>query len=84
MDLRERSKNFALRLFAKLPKTTEAQVLGRQLLRSGTSLGANYREANAVIAVVKLKKRRIGLSCSSRLILRLLTNSPSSVTNAIS
>ena len=48
MDLRERTKNFALsivRLFAKLPKTTEAQVLGRQLLRSGTSVGANYREA---------------------------------------
>ena len=32
-------------MFAKLPKTTEAQVLGRQLLRSGTSVGANYREA---------------------------------------
>ena len=48
VDLRERTKNFALgvvRLFAKLPKTTEAQVLGRQLLRSGTSVGANYREA---------------------------------------
>jgi four helix bundle protein len=48
VDLRERTRNFALRvvrLFAKLPKTTEAQVLGRQLLRSGTSVGANYREA---------------------------------------
>ena len=28
-----------------IPKTTEAQVLGKQLLRSGTSVGANYREA---------------------------------------
>jgi four helix bundle protein len=28
-----------------LPKTTEAQVIGRQLLRSGTSVGAHYREA---------------------------------------
>ncbi|HXG21308.1 MAG TPA: hypothetical protein VNN62_19810 [Methylomirabilota bacterium] len=28
-----------------MPKTTEAQVLGRQLLRSGTSVGAHYREA---------------------------------------
>jgi four helix bundle protein len=28
-----------------LPKTTEAQVLGKQVLRSGTSIGANYREA---------------------------------------
>jgi len=48
VDLRERTKNFALgvvRMFAKLPKTTEAQGLGRQLLRSGTSVGANYREA---------------------------------------
>jgi len=33
-------------LFGNLPKTTEAQVLGKQLLRSGTSVGANYREAH--------------------------------------
>jgi hypothetical protein len=41
-------KRFALqiiRLFSVLPKTTEAQVLGKQVLRSGTSVGANYREA---------------------------------------
>ena len=47
-DLRDRTKKFALRvikLFAALPKTTEAQVLGKQVLRSGTSVGANYREA---------------------------------------
>lgn len=47
-DLRERTKKFALsmiRLYSELPKTTEAQVLGRQLLRSGTSVGAQYREA---------------------------------------
>jgi four helix bundle protein len=29
-----------------LPKSTEAQVLGKQVLRSGTSIGAHYREAN--------------------------------------
>lgn len=43
-----RTKEFALRiirLFASLPKTTVAQVLGKQVLRSGTSVGANYREA---------------------------------------
>jgi len=34
-----------IRLFSELPKTTEAQVLGKQVLRSGTSVGANYREA---------------------------------------
>lgn len=47
-DLRDRTKAFALRvvrMFSALPKTTEAQVLGRQVLRSGTSVGANYREA---------------------------------------
>jgi len=32
-------------MFSKLPKTPEAQVLGKQVLRSGTSIGANYREA---------------------------------------
>src|SRR5207248_10555410 len=47
-DLRDRTKNFPLRIirmFSALPKTTEAQVLGKQALRSGTSIGANYREA---------------------------------------
>ena len=47
-DLRERTKHFGLRvlrMFSRLPKTTEAQVLGKQILRSGTSVGANYREA---------------------------------------
>ena len=47
-DLQERTKRFALsvvRTFSIVPKTTEAQVLGKQLLRSGTSVGANYREA---------------------------------------
>ncbi|NUM56540.1 MAG: four helix bundle protein [Candidatus Hydrogenedentes bacterium] len=32
-------------MYSHLPKTTAAQVLGRQVLRSGTSVGANYREA---------------------------------------
>ena len=46
--LRERTKAFALKiihLYCSLPKTSEAQVLGKQLLRSGTSPGAHYREA---------------------------------------
>lgn len=34
-----------IRLYVALPKTTEAQVLGKQLLRSGTSVGAHYRES---------------------------------------
>ena len=48
-DLRERTKEFALRfvkMYAALPKCTQAQVIGKQVLRSGTSVGANYREAH--------------------------------------
>jgi four helix bundle protein len=47
-DLRKRTKTFALRilrLYSSLPRTTQAQILGKQLLRSGTSAGAHYREA---------------------------------------
>jgi four helix bundle protein len=47
-DLKDRTENYALRiirLFRSLPHSTEAQVIGRQFLRSGTSVGANYREA---------------------------------------
>ncbi len=48
-DLRKRTKAFALRIirmYSSLPKHQVAQVLGRQVLRSGTSIGAHYREAN--------------------------------------
>ncbi|NLV46599.1 MAG: four helix bundle protein [Candidatus Hydrogenedentes bacterium] len=48
-DLRERTTDFALRIvrmYSALPKSTEAQVLGKQVLRSGTSVGAHYREAS--------------------------------------
>jgi four helix bundle protein len=48
-ELRDRTKNYALRIikmFCSLPKTTVAQVLGKQSLRSGTSVAANYREAS--------------------------------------
>ena len=44
MDLKERTKAFALRvirLYAALPKSTVAQVIGGQLLRAGTSVGAH-------------------------------------------
>jgi 23S rRNA-intervening sequence protein len=47
-DLRNRTQHFALsimRMFSMIPKSTEAQVLGKQMVRSGTSVGANYREA---------------------------------------
>jgi four helix bundle protein len=47
-DLRARTKAFPLEiihLYASLPRISEAQVLGKQMLRSGTSVGAHYREA---------------------------------------
>ncbi len=46
-DLKDRTRDFALRmirLYASLPKREVAHVIGRQVLRSGTSVGANYRE----------------------------------------
>jgi len=47
-NLKARTKSFAvrvIRLYSALPKATAAQVIGKQLLRSGTSVGAHYREA---------------------------------------
>ncbi len=46
-DLKDQTREFALRvirLYGALPKKTESQVIGRQVLRSGTAVGANYRE----------------------------------------
>jgi len=45
-ELKQRTKAFAIRivrLFRSLPHTPDAQTLGRQVLRSGTSIAANYR-----------------------------------------
>jgi four helix bundle protein len=47
-DLKERTKEFALaiiKLYKMLPKTGEGWVIGKQLLRCGTSVGSNYRAA---------------------------------------
>ena len=47
-QLKDRTKKFGLqviRLVDGLPSTKTAQVIGNQLLRSGTSVGANYRSA---------------------------------------
>lgn len=64
VDLRRRTYRFALniiRLFSQLPENNPiAQVLGKQLLRCGTSVGANYRAAclaksgNDFIAKIKI------------------------------
>jgi four helix bundle protein len=47
-DLKVRTKKYALniiKLVASLPNTREANIIGTQLLKAGTSVGANYREA---------------------------------------
>jgi four helix bundle protein len=47
-QFKKRTKLFALRiikLFQALPKTEEAKIIGKQLLRSATSVAANYRAA---------------------------------------
>jgi four helix bundle protein len=47
-EMKQRTKLFALgiiQLVESLPKERTAEVLGRQLLRSGTSVGSNYRSA---------------------------------------
>jgi four helix bundle protein len=45
-ELKKRTKQFAIRivkLFRSLPRSEEARIIGRQMLRSGTSVAANYR-----------------------------------------
>ena len=47
-ELKERTKQFALRIMClvdTLPKTTAGRAIGNQLIRSGSSVGANYRAA---------------------------------------
>lgn len=48
-DLEKRTKAFALAIISlatKLPRSLAADVMAQQFLRSGTAIGANYREAN--------------------------------------
>jgi len=48
--LREKTMQYAkriVRMFSALPQNTLAQTLGKQVLRSGASVGANYREADS-------------------------------------
>lgn len=48
-ELEKRTKGFALRIIkfvGGMPKSKTADVVGYQLLKAGTSIGANYREAN--------------------------------------
>jgi four helix bundle protein len=65
VDLRSRTKKFALRiirLFSALPKGIESQVIGKQILRSGTSVGAHYREGNRARSTAEfVSKLEVGL-----------------------
>jgi four helix bundle protein len=47
-DFKQRTKQFTLRsikVFQSLPKSEEARIIGKQFLRSASSVGANYRAA---------------------------------------
>jgi len=56
IGLKERTMDFSLRiirLYSYMPKTTIAQVIGKQILRSGTSVGAHYREASRARSIAE-------------------------------
>jgi four helix bundle protein len=68
-QLRKRMKQFALRvitLVSRLPRNRIGDVMGRQILRSGTSIGANYSEAMRAsskrhfISIVEIAAREAG------------------------
>jgi hypothetical protein len=77
-DLKERTKQFALRiirLFCSLPKTAEAQVLGKQLLRSRNVRGGKLQGSVSRTKQIRVRRetrrfpsgtRRIGLLAGSR------------------
>ena len=52
-QLEKRTKAFAVRMIhlaSRLPHSREADSIARQMVRSGTSVGANYREANRAVS----------------------------------
>ncbi len=59
-QLEQRTRNFAVRIIklaSQLPNNRIADVLRNQLVKSGTSVGANYREANRAISRADFKHR---------------------------
>ncbi|MDE3090224.1 MAG: four helix bundle protein [Chloroflexota bacterium] len=59
-QLEKRTKQFAIRIIrlcCQLPKTPEANIVRSQLVRSSTSIGANYREANRSISRADFRHR---------------------------
>ncbi|MCB1123611.1 MAG: four helix bundle protein [Verrucomicrobiae bacterium] len=60
VDLKLRTKQFALRvirLVTQLPEDQVSRVIGSQLLRSGTSVGAHYREASRARSTAEFKSK---------------------------
>jgi len=58
--LQDRTKRFAvavIRFYAELPQNEPARVIGRQLLRSSTSVAANYRAARRTRSAVDFVSR---------------------------
>jgi four helix bundle protein len=63
-ELVGRTRAFALRVirfYSDLPRTPVAQVLGKQLLRSGTSVGAQYREAQRAKSIADFVSKSEGV-----------------------
>jgi four helix bundle protein len=63
VELLARTKAFslaAIRFYSTLPRETVAQVLGRQLLRSATSVGAQYREAQRAKSIADFLSKTEG------------------------
>ena len=59
-ELEKRTKNFALRILrlaTQLPQTPEGKVIRYQLVKAGTSVGANYREANRAISKADFRNK---------------------------
>jgi four helix bundle protein len=50
----------AIRFYSTLPRETVAQILGRQLLRSATSVGAQYREAQRAKSIADFLSKTEG------------------------
>ena len=59
-ELEKRTRKFAvqiIKLSASLPNTPEARVVRNQITKSGTSMGANYREANRARSKADFKNK---------------------------
>jgi four helix bundle protein len=68
-DLGLRTRNFALRvirMYSALPKSAEVQVIAKQLLRSGTSIGAQYCEAECARSTAEFVSKLGGARQESR------------------